>query len=65
MVPAAGKISGFVFQALRFIGQENIDDRIIGTLKRRLAEKDKQILRADLRFAPAWIEKVIRKILEE
>lgn len=60
----AGKISGLVFQALRFIGQENIDDRIIGALKRKLAEKDKQILLADLRFAPAWIEKVLRKILE-
>lgn len=58
----AGKISGLVIQALRFIGQENIDDKVIGILKRKLAEKDKQILMADLRFAPAWIEKVVRRI---
>ena len=33
----AGKISGLVIQALRFIGQENIDDKVIGILKRKLA----------------------------
>lgn len=60
----AGKISGLVIQALRFIGQENIDDKVIGILKRKLADKDKQILMADLRFAPAWIEKVVRRLQE-
>lgn len=60
----AGKISGLVIQALRFMGQENIDDKVIGILKRRLADKDKQILMADLRFAPAWIEKVVRRLQE-
>jgi hypothetical protein len=58
----AGKISGLVIQALRFIGQENIDDKVIGILKRKLADKDKQILMTDLRFAPAWIEKVVRRL---
>lgn len=60
----AGKISGLVFQALRFIGQKNIDDKVIGILKRKLAQKDKQILLADLRFAPAWIEKVVKRLQE-
>jgi hypothetical protein len=60
----AGKISGLVIQALRFVGQENIDDRVIGILKRKLAEKDKQILSADLRYAPAWIEKVVKRLQE-
>lgn len=60
----AGKISGLVIQALRFIGQKNIDDKVIGILKRKLAEKDKQILMTDLRFAPAWIEKAVRRAQE-
>ena len=60
----AGKISGLVIQALRFMGQENIDDRVIGILKRKLAEKDKQILMADFRYAPAWIEKVVKRLQE-
>ena len=61
---AAGKISGLVIQALRFIGQENIDDRVIAILKRKLTEKDKQILISDLRYASAWIEKVVRRLQE-
>lgn len=60
----AGKISGLVIQALRFIGQANIDDKVIGILKRKLTEKDKRILMADLRFAPAWIEKAVRRAQE-
>ena len=60
----AGKISGLVFQALRFVGQENIDDKVIGILKRRLSAKDKQILVADIRYAPAWVEKVVRSLQE-
>jgi Family of unknown function (DUF6088) len=60
----AGKMSGLVIQALRFMGWAHIDDKIIGILKRRLTEKDKQMLVADLRYAPAWIEKVVRRLEE-
>ncbi len=59
----AGKISGLVFQALRFIGLENIDEIVIRKLN-RLPKKEKQILIADLRYAPAWMEKVIRRLQE-
>ena len=59
----AGKISGLVFQALRFIGLESIDEIVIRKLN-RLPKKEKQILIADLRYAPAWMEKVIRRLQE-
>ncbi|MDO8662516.1 MAG: DUF6088 family protein [Candidatus Omnitrophota bacterium] len=59
----AGKISGLVFQALRFIGLENIDEIVIRKLN-RLPKKEKQILIADLRYAPVWMEKVIRRLQE-
>lgn len=59
----AGKISGLVFQALRFVGRENIDEVVIRKLN-RLPKKEKQILIADLRYAPAWMEKVIRRLQE-
>ena len=59
----AGKMSGLVIQALRFIGQEFIDDRIIRILKHRLTEKDKKMLVADLRYAPAWVEKVVKRLM--
>ena len=59
----AGKISGLVFQAFRFIGQPFIDDRVIRILKNRLTEKDKKMLVADIRYAPAWVEKVVKRLM--
>ena len=59
----AGKMSGLVIQALRFIGQPFIDDRVIRILKHRLTEKDKKMLAADLRYAPAWVEKVVKRLM--
>jgi predicted transcriptional regulator of viral defense system len=58
----AGKMSGLVIQALRFIGQSSIDDKVIRILKNRLTEKDKKMLVADLRYAPAWVEKVVKRL---
>jgi len=61
----AGRVSGLVIQALRYMKQENIDYRIINKLKRRLSVEDKKQLVSDLRYAPAWIEKVVRKLQGE
>jgi len=58
----AGRISGLVIQALRYMGQENVDDRIINILKRKLSDKDKKILMADLRYAPVWIGEIFKKV---
>lgn len=60
----AGRVSGLVIQALRYMKQENIDDMIINKLKRRLSVEDKKQLVSDLRYAPAWIEKVVRRLQE-
>jgi len=61
----AGRMSGLVIQALRYLGQDNVDDKIIGILKKKLSSHDKRQLIADLRFAPAWIEKTVRKLQEK
>ena len=61
---SAGKTSGLVIQALRHLGQRNIDDKIIQELKQRISAKDKKQLLADLRHAPVWAATVMRKIAE-
>jgi hypothetical protein len=61
---AAGKISGLVIQALRHLGQRNIDDKMIQKLKLRLSAKDKKQLLTDLRHAPVWAATVMRRIAE-
>lgn len=58
----AGRISGTVIQALRWLGQRNVDDRTVERLRRRLSDDDRRQLRKDLHLAPAWIADVMRSI---
>lgn len=58
----AGRISGTVIQALRWIGRRQFDEGMIQNLRRRLTDADKQQLLKDLRYAPAWIAEVMREI---
>jgi Family of unknown function (DUF6088) len=58
----AGKTSGLVIQALRFLGQKGSNSSIIQTLRHRLSAEDKAELLKDIRFAPAWVAAVIREI---
>jgi hypothetical protein len=58
----AGKISGLVIQALRYLGKNHIDDKTIGILNKRLTRDDKRQLMRDLRYAPAWIGSIFRQL---
>lgn len=58
----AGRISGLVIQALRHLGRQHVDDEIIARLDRRLANDDRQQLLKNVRFAPAWIADIMRRI---
>lgn len=58
----AGRVSGLVIQALRYLGQDNVDGKIIGILKKRLSRDDKRQLINDLRFAPVWIGTIFRQL---
>lgn len=58
----AGKVSGLVIQALRYLGQNNVDDKTVEILKKRLSSDDKRQLISDLRFAPVWIGVIFRKL---
>ena len=58
----AGRISGLVIQALRHLGQQNVDDKVIGQLDRRLDAEAKYQLMKDIRYAPAWIADIFRDL---
>jgi hypothetical protein len=58
----AGRISGLVIQTLRHLGQKHVDDDIIARLDRRLDDDSKKQLLKDLRFAPAWIAEIMRRL---
>jgi hypothetical protein len=58
----AGRISGLVIQALRHLGRQHVDDDIVSRLNKQLdADAAKQLLR-DVRFAPAWIAHIMRRL---
>ena len=60
----AGRISGLVIQALRYLGQRHVDDRVVTTLRRRLSDADKRQLLKDIRFAPVWVANIMRVLAE-
>ena len=61
MAPA-GRISGLVIQALRHLGRQHVDDEVCAQLDRRLNADDRKHLLKDVRFAPAWIADIMRRL---
>ena len=60
----AGRVSGMVAQALRFLRKEQVDETIIPKLRGRLSAADKAQLVRDIPLVPAWVGEVFRKIAE-
>jgi hypothetical protein len=58
----AGRMSGLVIQALRYLGPKYVDGRVIAILRRKLNNRDKKQLLADIAYAPAWIGTHLRRI---
>jgi hypothetical protein len=58
----AGRTSGLVIQALRYLGRRHVDDQVLAILRGRLSAMDKRQLLKDLRFAPVWIAKIMRVV---
>ena len=58
----AGRISGLVIQALRHLGQRQMDDAVVANLQKRISASDKKVLLRDLRYAPAWIATILRRV---
>ena len=61
----AGRASGTVIQALRFLGQKNVDEEVIQRLRSRLQEKEKAQLLQDIPLAPAWMSSVFRQVAQK
>lgn len=61
----AGRVSGLVIQALRYLGKEHVDDAVVDTLAERLSPDDRRQLIKDIRHAPAWIGAIFRRLAEE
>lgn len=58
----AGRASGDVIQALRWLGADHVDDAVVSKLKAVLSDKAKAQIIKDLRYAPDWMTPVLRRI---
>ncbi len=61
----AGRISGTVAEALRYLRKAQVDDEVVEKLRRRLSELDKQRLLKDIKLVPAWIGEIFRSLAHE
>ena len=61
----AGRVSGLVIQALRYLKQHNIDAQMLMQLRARMSKEDKAILLSDAPLAPVWIAEIMRAIALE
>jgi len=60
----AGRVSGTVAQALRFLRKERVDDAVVEKLRKRLSEDDKKQLLQDIPLVPAWVGETFRRVAE-
>lgn len=58
----AGRISGLVIQAFRYLGQRQVDPSTADRLRSQLSAKDRKQLLKDAPLAPAWIAARMREI---
>jgi hypothetical protein len=61
----AGRVSGTVAQALRFLRKDQVGADVVEKLRRRLSAADKAQLVRDIPLVPAWVGEVFRKIAAE
>lgn len=64
VMATAGKASGTVIQALKYIGKENVDSDVVNKIKETLSDEDKRELKKDMNAAPDWMRPLIVKIAE-
>ncbi|MCX6875461.1 MAG: DUF6088 family protein [Verrucomicrobia bacterium] len=59
----AGRKSGTLIQALRHLGQDQVDENVLAILRRQITDSDRPIIQRDLHHAPAWIADLLRPLI--
>ncbi len=61
----AGTKAGLILHALRQIGKDNITIEMIEQIKSQIEEKDIKYIKKQIQFAPIWIAKIMRSLINE
>lgn len=60
----AGRTSGLVFSALRYLGKQHLTPHVVARLGKVLSPEDRKRLIDDLAYAPAWMHAALRQIAD-
>jgi hypothetical protein len=61
-LPPGSRTSALVFQALRHVGRDAVDDEVIARLRRSLTPEQRAELLRDAKYTTGWIAEVIRQV---
>lgn len=64
-VAAADRVSGLIIEALRYMGEDSVNDRSVATIAKAIDERQARQLISDLRLAPAWMRPHLRTIAQK
>jgi hypothetical protein len=59
----AGTKAGLILHAFRQIGKDNVTEEMIKHIKNQLEEKDIKQIKKQAQYAPAWIAKIMRELI--
>ena len=59
-----GEISGLAIQALKTIGQKNLDEKTIEKIQVILKNEKRENIINDAKLSPAWINKILIQVIE-
>ena len=58
----AGRLSGLLIQAFRYLGKENISPDVLSLLRKQLPAQERESLPRDIKFAPTWMHRHFRDL---
>jgi hypothetical protein len=61
----AGTKAGLILHALRQIGKDNVNEEMIMQIRNQIEDKDIKHIKKQIPFAPAWIAKIMRSLINE
>ncbi len=61
----AGTKAGLILHALKQIGKDNVTEEMIQQIISKIEEKDIKHIKKQIQFAPVWIAKIMRSLINE
>lgn len=61
----AGTKAGLILHALKQIGKDNVTDEMIMRIRSKMEEQDIKHIKKQIQFAPVWIAKIMRELINE